>query len=117
MERILPPPDPARVAVSARPDGWSALKPLKPDTALAAATEPTGKGDEDKANSSLRREPELPDHVEIVHEKKEPEPENEFRHLLGDDQEDIVRQRQAMRRQMRGLARQVSMDPNDTIDM
>ena len=117
MERILPPPDPAKIAVSARPDGWSVLKPLKPDTALAAATEPTGKEDEDKANSSLRREPELPDHIEIVHEKKEPEPENEFRHLLGDDQEEIARQRQAMRRQMRGLARQVSMDPNDTIDM
>ncbi len=117
MERVLPPPDPATIAVSARPDGWSALKPLKPDAELVAAPEPTAKDDEDKANSSLRREPELPDHVEIVHEKKEPEPENEFRHLLGDDQEDIVRQRQAMRRQMRGLARQVSMDPNDTIDM
>jgi type IV secretion system protein VirD4 len=117
MERVLPPPDPATIAVSARPDGWSALKPLKPDAELVAAPEPTAKDDEDKANSSLRREPELPDHVEIVHEKKEPEPENEFRHLLGDDQEDIARQRQAMRRQMHGLARQVSMDPNDTIDM
>ncbi|WP_122522849.1 conjugal transfer protein TraG [Pannonibacter phragmitetus] len=117
MERILPPPDPAKIAVSAQPDGWSALKPLKPDAALVAAAELTGKEGEDKANSSLRREPELPDHVEIVHEKKEPEPENEFRHLLGDDQEDIARQRQAMRRQMRGVARQVSMDPNDSIDM
>ncbi|MFC5384496.1 conjugal transfer protein TraG [Aquamicrobium segne] len=117
MERVLPPPDPATIAVSARQDGWSALKPLKPDAELVAAPEPTAKDDEDKANSSLRREPELPDHVEIVHEKKEPEPENEFRHLLGDDQEDIARQRQAMRRQMHGLARQVSMDPNDTIDM
>ena len=116
-ERILPPPDPAKITFSVRPDGWSALKPLKPDAALAAAAKPTGKEDEDKANSSLRREPELPDHVEIVHEKKAPEPENEFQHLLGDDQEDIARQRQAMRRQMRGVARQVSMDPNDTIDM
>ncbi|MGB3805487.1 MAG: conjugal transfer protein TraG [Sphingopyxis granuli] len=115
MERILPPPDPARIAVSARPDGWSALKPLKPDAELFAAAELTAK--DDKANSSLRREPELPEHVEIVREKKEPAPEDEFRHLLGDDQEDSARQRQVMRRQMRGVARQVAMDPNDGIDM
>ena len=116
-ERILPPPDPAKVAVSRRPDGWSTLKPLRPDAALVAAAGEAAKGDEDKANSSLRREPELPEHIEIVHEKKAPDPENEFRHLLGDDQEDAARQRQAMRRQMRGIARQVSMDPNDSIDM
>jgi len=117
IERILPPPDPAKTTVSARPDGWSALKPLKPDAALAAAAEPAGKGDEDKANSSLRREPELPEHVEIVHEKKEPKPENEFRHLIGDDQEDSARQRQALRRQMRGVARQASLNPDDGIDL
>ena len=117
VERVLPPPNPSKAAVSRRPDGWSAFTPLKPDAVLAAAVDPAEKGDEDKANSSLRREPELPEHVEIVHEKKEPEPEDEFRHLLGDDQEDAARQRQVMRRQMRGIARQVSMDPNDSIDM
>jgi type IV secretion system protein VirD4 len=117
-ERILPPPDPATIASSARPDGWSALKPLSPDAALvAAAEEAARKKAEDKANSGLRREPDMPQHVEIVHEKKEPAPEDEFRHLLGDDQEDSARQRQVMGRQMRGLARQVSMDPNDGIDM
>ncbi len=116
-ERILPPPDPAKIAKSVRPDGWSDLKPLKPDADLVAAAERAEKGKEDTANSSLRREPELPEHVEIVHEKKEPTPEDEFKHLLGDDQEDSARQRQVMRRQMRGLARQASMDPNDGIDM
>mgnify|MGYP001394914929 CR=1 FL=1 len=114
-ERILPPPDPTKIVVSMRPDGWSALKPLSPDAALAAAAGESGRGDEDKANSSLRREPELPEHVEIVHQKKEPE--NEFRHLLGDDQEDVARQRQVMRRQMRGLARQVSLDPGDNMEL
>ncbi len=72
---------------------------------------------QDKANSGLRREPELPEHVEIVHERKEPSPEDEFRHLLGDDQEDAVRQRQALRRKMAGVARQTSMDPGDDIPM
>jgi type IV secretion system protein VirD4 len=117
-ERILPPPDPATIAASARPDGWSALKPLVPDAALVAAAEETArKKAEDKANSGLRREPDMPQHVEIVHEKKEPAPEDEFKHLLGDDQEDSAQQRQIMRRQMRGVARQVAMDPNDGIDM
>ncbi|MFC5386834.1 conjugal transfer protein TraG [Aquamicrobium segne] len=116
-ERILPPPDPTTMTVPARSDSWSSLKPIKPDAALLAESEEARNGKEDKANSSLRREPELPQHVEIAHEKKEPEPENEFRHLLGDDQQDIARQRQAMRRQMRGVARQVSMDPSDSIDM
>lgn len=117
-ERILPPPDPATIVASARPDGWSALKPLAPDAALvAAAEEAARKKAEDKANAGLRREPDMPQHVEIVHEKKEPAPEHEFKHLLVDDQEDSARQRQMMGRQMRGLARQVSMDPNDGIDM
>ncbi|MCO5158273.1 MAG: conjugal transfer protein TraG [Aquamicrobium sp.] len=117
-ERILPPPDPATIASSARPDGWTALKPLVPDAALvAAAEEAARKKAEDKANAGLRREPDMPQHVEIVHEKKEPAPEDEFKHLLVDDQEDSARQRQVMGRQMRGVARQVSMDPNDGIDM
>jgi type IV secretion system protein VirD4 len=117
-ERILPPPDPATIAASARPDGWTALKPLAPDAALVAVAEKAArKKEEDKANSGLRREPDMPQHVEIVHEKKEPAPEDEFRHLLGDDQEDSARQRQVMRRQMRGVARQAAMDPNDGIDM
>ncbi|MGQ3672013.1 conjugal transfer protein TraG [Xanthobacter sp. TB0136] len=72
-ERILPPPDPATIASSARPDGWLALKPLAPDAALVAvAEEAARKKEEDKANSGLRREPDMPQHVEIVHEKKEP---------------------------------------------
>ncbi|MGB3831477.1 MAG: conjugal transfer protein TraG [Mesorhizobium sp.] len=118
-ERILPPPDPATIPGSLRPDGWSSLKPLQPDAALIAAAEraKVEKKKEDTANSSLRREPELQDDVEIVRERKAPAPEDEFRHLLGEDQEDGARQRQLMRRQMRGLARQASMDPNDGIDM
>lgn len=116
-ERILPPPDPAKLAFTPRPDSWSALKPLKPDEALIAAAEEARKKKEDKANSSLRREPELPQHVEIVHEKKEPAPENEFKIMLDDDQEDNARQRQAIRRQMGGIARQVALNPDEGMDL
>lgn len=90
VERILPPPDPAKVAVSSRSDGWSALKTLKPDAALVAAVDPAGKSEEDKANASLRHEPELPEHVEIIHEKAEPAPENEFDIMLDEPQEDAA---------------------------
>lgn len=114
-ERILPPPDSAKVAVSTRLDGWTTLKPRKPDAALVAATAPAGKGEEDKA--SLRREPELPEHVEIVHEKPEAKPENEFDIMLDDAQEDSARQRQTLRRQMGGIARQASLNPDDGIDL
>ncbi|MGF3021906.1 conjugal transfer protein TraG [Methylobacterium aquaticum] len=116
VERILPPPDPGKVAVSTRPDGWSALQPRKPDPAALAAGQ-AGKKGEDKANSSLRREPELPEHVEIVHDRAEPAPESEFAMMLDEVDEDSVRQRQALRRQMGGLARQASLDPNDGIDL
>ncbi len=116
-ERILPPPDPAKLVVTERPDGWSVLKPVKPDETLIAAAEEARKKKEDNANSSLRREPELPDHVEIVHEKKEPAPENEFRIMLDDDQEDNARQRQAIRRQMGRIARQTSLNPDDGIEL
>lgn len=112
-ERILPPPDPSKMATASRADSWSSLAPPN----LAMVPGQSGKKKEDKANASLRREPELPEHVEIVHEKKEPVPESEFSFMLDDDQEDSARQRQAMRRQMGGLARQASLDPDDGINL
>lgn len=114
--RILPPPDPGVLSATARLDGWSALAPRKPDPDLADLAGQAGKG-EDTANSSLRREPELPEHVEIVHEPRETLPRGEFDIMLDDAPEEASRQRQALRRQMGGLARQASLDPNDGIDL
>ena len=37
--------------------------------------------------------------------------------LLDDEPEDVARQRQALRRQMTGVARQVSLDPADGMDL
>lgn len=107
-ERILPPPDPT---VSGT-DGWSTLETLKP------APHPTDRGqaEEDAANSGLRREPELPDHVAIAKETTEPAPAEEFAVVLDDD-EDAVRQSRLLRQQMRGVARQVAMDPNDGMEL
>ena len=65
----------------------------------------------------LRREPELPDHVAIVKETRDPNPSEDFSVLLDDEPEDAARQRQVLRRQMTGIARQVSMNPNDNMDL
>jgi type IV secretion system protein VirD4 len=114
IERVIAPPDPATIAKTARPDGWSALAAQKPDPALLAEVQKT---ERDKANAGLRREPELPDHVAIVKETRPKNPAEEFRVVLDDDPEQAARQRQAMRRQMGGLARQAALNPDDGIEL
>ncbi|MDP0926538.1 conjugal transfer protein TraG [Paracoccus onubensis] len=116
-ERILPPPDPAGIAISAGVDSWSALAPKQPDADLAAAARTIGHKPEDKANASLRREPDLPEHVEVVHEKKAPAPESEFTMMLDEESADSTRQRRALQRQMNGLARTTSLDPDDGMEL
>ena len=113
-ERVLPPPDPQKSGRTSRADGWSALTPQKPDAVLLAERETA---ESDQANSGLRREPELPDHVAIAKETTDQKPAEEFAMMLDDQPEDAARQRQALRRQMRGLARQVSLDPNDGMEL
>ncbi|WP_413993293.1 conjugal transfer protein TraG [Labrys okinawensis] len=110
-ERVLPPPDPKKSGRTRHTDGWSTLQPQKPDPALMAAQAP------DTANAGLRREPELPDHVAIVKETTDQRPAEEFAHILDDEPEDVARQRQALRRQMTGVARQVSLDPGDGMEL
>ncbi|MCK1305819.1 conjugal transfer protein TraG [Bradyrhizobium sp. 45] len=111
-ERVLPPPDPAASGRSPRTDGWSALGAPKP----ASLPSERGRAEEDSANSGLRREPELPDHVAIAKETAEPTPAEEFAVVLDDD-EDAVRQSRLLRQQMRGVARQAAMDPNDGMEL
>jgi type IV secretion system protein VirD4 len=112
-ERILPSPDPTKCRRSTRKDAWSELKPQQPDAVLAAQLDKA----EDAANGGLRREPELPDHVAIAKETTGPAAADEFAIMLDDEPEEAARQRQALRQQMRGVARQVALDPNDGIDL
>jgi type IV secretion system protein VirD4 len=113
-ERVLKSPDPAKSGRSSRTDGWSVLKPQTPDTVLPAEIE---RGERDAANSGLRREPELPDHVAIAKETTDPRPAEEFSNLLDDESDDAASQARILRQQMRGIARQVSLDPNDGMDL
>ncbi|MET4231227.1 type IV secretion system protein VirD4 [Bradyrhizobium sp. LA6.10] len=112
-ERVMPPPDPSTAGRSLRIDGWSTSQ--LPTTAAGSATL-AGGATEDTANSGLRLEPELPDHVAIAKEVTEPTPAEEFAAVLDDD-DDAIRQSRLLRQQMRGLARQVTMDPNDSMEL
>jgi len=112
-ERVLTPPDPTKSGRSSRTDGWSALIPQKPDAVLLGEIQ---KAEQDVANGGLRREPELPDHVAIAKETTDPRPAEEFAVVLDDDPEDAASQSRILR-QMRGVARQVSLDPNDGMEL
>ncbi len=112
-ERVLPPPALVMKQAASGPGSWATIIPLKPSAELLAGNE---KAEQDAANSGLRREPELPDHVAIVKETTEPSPHEEFA-MIDDEPEDTVRQARAFRQQARGVARQASMDPGDGIEM
>jgi type IV secretion system protein VirD4 len=113
-ERVLTPPDPAKSGRSSRTDGWSALIPQTPDAVLLGEVE---KAERDAANGGLRREPELPDHVAIAKETTDPRPAEEFAIVLDDEPDDAASQARILRQQMRGIARQVSLDPNDGMEL
>jgi type IV secretion system protein VirD4 len=112
-ERILPPPELARPA-EGRPDDWSRLRiPARPDTSDSA--DPTVISDEEDSTESERRhQPEL-SRVKPV-EKMAPI-DNEFEFGLPDDTEDDAARNQRLTRVMGGVARQVSLDPNDGMEL
>jgi len=110
-ERVLSPPDLKRPA-TVGPDDWSSLPiPAMPDELAATTASPD---DDDPTESERRLQPELT-RVKPV-EKKAPI-KNEFEIEPSDDTgEDAVRYRR-MVRQMQGVARQVSLDPNDGMEL
>jgi type IV secretion system protein VirD4 len=109
-ERVLPPP--ACAAGSPQPDDWSTLTPQPAAADLVAAFKA-----EDAANGGLRREPELPDHAAMVKETIGPKrTEDEFA-VIDDTPEEAVRQAQVLRQRLRGVVRQVTMDPGDGLGL
>ncbi len=114
-ERVLPPPQLTKPATRVASDDWTDLPAPKPAGASKRSTV-AGEGQplEDPANGGLRREPELPQHEDIVPEPAKSPPEFVFGEEEGD--EDAIRAR-ALRATARGLARQAAMDPADGIDL
>ena len=112
--RVQPAPAPKPAKRTPPTDGWTNQPALKPDPALLAVYEGS---DEDTANSGLRREPDLPDHVAIVPETTPSAPDREFEIGEDDEADNAARQREALSRSQSGLARQVSLDPDDDMDL
>ncbi|MGG6892281.1 conjugal transfer protein TraG [Rhizobium sp. BR 315] len=112
QERILAPPKLVRTG-EPHPDDWSRLPiPTRPpfDDAVAGSAEE----DEDPTESERRRQQEL-GRLKPV-ERKEPI-ENEFEIEPPDEMEEEATQNRRMTRLMQGVARQVSLDPNDGMEL
>ncbi|MCW8060780.1 conjugal transfer protein TraG [Agrobacterium tumefaciens] len=112
QERILPPPKLVRTG-EPHPDDWSRL-PIPAYLPFNEAVAGTAEEDEDPTESERRRQPEL-SRVKPV-EKKEPI-ENEFEIDPPDEMEEEATRNRRMARLMQGVARQVSLDPNDGMEL
>jgi type IV secretion system protein VirD4 len=111
QERILTPPElsAAPLAPSPSTDDWSGRVAAAESHSTTSGNEAEG----DPANAGIRREPELPEHEEIV---TPPPLEQEFEFL--DDEPDVdAAKARAMRQRMSIVARQVVMNPDDGIDL
>jgi type IV secretion system protein VirD4 len=111
QSRIMPPPTPSRAS-----DAGSVPDPLPGQGAdqWAAAIVAPAKQTEDPDNAGVRREPELPEHEEIVSEPRKPAQEFE---LAEDDSQDAAQDPRVLQRRTRTLARQVALDPGDDMGL
>jgi type IV secretion system protein VirD4 len=117
-ERIIPPvtlggdPGPRET----RQDDWSGLRRPIADIAEAKPTvQPrTAETSNDPANGGLRREPQLPQHEEVVPELGLAKAEFDFADEEADDE---VQRAAALRKQGADIARQAAMDPGDGLDL
>ena len=110
-ERILAPPKPRAPAERPRPaDDWSGLAPVAPVFPPKRAKAQAKAGD--AADGGIRREPELGEHEEIT--PPPPKPAKEFAFDQDTEDADALRNRR-LQEQMRGVARQASLDPDDGI--
>jgi len=112
QSRILPPPKWFRAIEAVSQLGPA--RPARSDDWAESIMAPPPAQTEDPDNSGIRREPELPAHEEIVPEPRQPAQEFE----LGEDEPDDDAQRlRVMQRQVRTIARQVSLDPADDMGL
>ncbi len=112
QERILPPPP---FAAGTTVDG-NAEKPIPAgkDDWQGAVVAPPSTDTEDPANAGIRREPELPEHEDIITAPRKPAQEFD---LPDDEADDDARRLRVLQRQVRATARQVSLDPTDDMGL
>ena len=110
--RIIPPPTPT--SPRSPPPGEDVLAANEGDWAGAVIAAGPGSDTEDPANAGIRREPELPEHEEIVPQPAKPVQEFE---PFDDEPDDEVQRQRIMQRTFGTVARQVSLDPGDDMRM
>jgi type IV secretion system protein VirD4 len=111
-ERVLPPPELTRSEL-AHPDDWSSL-PIPARREEIEAPAASAMQDEDPTESERRQQPEL-SRVKPL-EKKQPM-DNEFEIEPPDDIDEDATRNQRLTRLVQGVARQVSLDPNDGMEL
>ena len=110
QRRILKPSRAVPIDLVMRPDEWSGHAPIPPSVKLLA---PLTNKRRDQ-NGGIRREPELPLHEEVV--LNAPLADNEFDGPPDEGDADAV-QAAALNRSMQGLARAVTLDPDDKMGL
>jgi len=115
QSRIVPPPTPSHTP-SRGSDTGSAADPAPPhgDDQWTEAIVTPAKQNKDPDNAGVRREPELPEHEEIVSEPRKPAQEFE---LPDDEPQEGAQAPRVPSRQPRTLARQVALDPGDDMGL
>lgn len=114
QSRVLTAPESCGQPVGARAtDDWSALTPIEPD---AKSAHERGRRT-DPANGGLRREPDLPEHVEVVARPKSPAAEFDFAEADSADADQSAANGERIRRIMERGARQASLDLGDGIEL
>jgi type IV secretion system protein VirD4 len=110
--RILPPPILTKNKPSAADDDPAALQNGDWSGTVIAAE--SGSDTEDPANAGIRREPELPEHEEVV-----PEPRKSVQEFepIEEEPDDEVQRQRVMQRTFNTVARQVPLDPADDMQM
>jgi type IV secretion system protein VirD4 len=114
LERILTPPEPDH-ASSTKQDDWGNLPPPANSVGTAAASLTANSDDsEDTTGSEKRRQPEL-NHPTTPEESLTTS--NEFPDEFADDADDDATRARRLSQIVQGVARQVSLDPNDGVEL
>jgi type IV secretion system protein VirD4 len=111
--RILPPPELSSHDLNT-PRAETIATDAHSDWEGAVISRPHQADTEDPANGGIRREPELPEHEDIA--PPAPRAVNEFE-LIDEDAEDEPQRQRILQRTMSAVARQVSLDPADDMQM
>jgi type IV secretion system protein VirD4 len=111
--RILPPPPPFAVGARVAGNADQPIPAAKHDW-QGAVVAPPATDTEDPANAGIRREPELPEHEDVITVPRKPAQEFD---LPDDEADDDAQRLRVLQRQARATARQVSLDPADDMGL